>query len=70
MGNSIWTLIDSGVKTNRIDGQYQFHLQSYPLVIMFLNPAYLILFIALIPSFIKDRKHNITLLCFDSFDMA
>ena len=24
--NSIWTLIDSSVKTNRIDNQYQFHL--------------------------------------------
>ena len=24
--NSIWTLIDSSLKTNRIDDQYQFHL--------------------------------------------
>ena len=67
--NSIWILIDSSVKANRIDDQYQFHLY-HPLVIMFFNPAYLILFIALISSFIKDRKHNITFLCFNSFDMT
>ena len=38
------------------DYQYQFHLKSYQLVIMLLNPACLMLFLDLTRSFIQARK--------------
>ena len=52
MNNHHWQLDED----QWIDYQYQFHLQSYQLVSMLLNPANLMLFVDLTRSFIKARK--------------